>query len=311
MALIRKFSWSRVRVGQVLSNAWNDIMNNHIMALAAGLSYYFVLSLFPLLIMAAALVGYLPIPNLFDQILNWMAGFVPPESMALVREVVASIISPQRGGLVTFGFLGTVWVASSGVAAMIEALNVTYDVPETRPFWKTRLQAIVMTIVLGGLMVTALAFMIVGPQFGAWLAGKLHLSPVWVVIWPYLRWGASVASVVLAVEILFFWAPNVKQRFWATLPGAIIGVGAWLGLSYLLSIYFQNFANYNKTYGALGAAMALMVWLYWSSFAILIGAEINGELLKAGGAGTLELKHKPPQSVKPRPAWEEREERVA
>ncbi|HET8668111.1 MAG TPA: YihY/virulence factor BrkB family protein, partial [Terriglobales bacterium] len=110
----------------------------------------------------------------------------------------------------------------------------------------------------------------------------------------------------LAVEVIYFWAPNVEQRFLATLPGAIIGVIFWIGSSYGLGIYFQKFANYNKTYGILGAAMALMVWLYWSWFAILVGAEINSELVKAGGEGKLELKEKPPAAVKPRPAWEER-----
>ncbi|MBV9670334.1 MAG: YihY/virulence factor BrkB family protein, partial [Acidobacteriales bacterium] len=103
------------------------------------------------------------------------------------------------------------------------------------------------------------------------------------------------AFTVLSVEILYFTAPNVKQRFWATLPGAILAVACWIGLSHLLGIYFRSFANFNKTYGTLGACVALMVWLYWTGFAILVGAEVNAELAKKTEAGPIE--EKPPEPV--------------
>lgn len=292
-------------IRKILVNAYNDIMNNHTMSMAAGLSYYFVLGLFPLLILLASLVGYLPIPNLFEQILVTMSKVVPAESMGLVRKVVASVIQPH-GGLLTFGIVGTLWSASGGFAGLIEALNVAYDVPETRPIWKTRLLALGLTFVTGLLLVIGLGVMIFGPKLGIWIANLVDLGPTFTVVWPYVKWAVSIAFTVLAVEVIYFWAPNVEQRFLATLPGAIVGVIFWIGSSYGLGIYFQKFANYNKTYGILGAAMALMVWLYWSWFAILVGAEINSELVKAGGEGKLELKEKPPAAVKPRPAWEER-----
>ena len=95
-----------------------------------------------------------------------------------------------------------------------------------------------------------------------------------------LRWAVSVAFIVMAVEAMYFLGPNVKQRFAHTLSGAVFAVGAWLALSYALGIYFQRFANLNRTYGALGGAIALMTWLYWSSFVILLGAEINGEVYR-------------------------------
>ena len=104
----------------------------------------------------------------------------------------------------------------------------------------------------------------------------------------------------MAVEALYFVAPNVKQRFGHTLVGAVFAVAAWLGLSYALGIYFQSFANFNRTYGVLGGVIALMTWLYWSSFVILLGAEINGEVLQASGDGTLPLKQIPPKKVKPK-----------
>ena len=208
--------------------------------------------------------------------------------------------------MLTFGIVGTLWTASGGFNNVIEALNVAYDVPETRPIWKTRLLALGLTFVIGGLLTIALASMVLGPRLGTWIANLVGLGGTFTTVWPYIRWSTAVAFTVLAVELIFWWGPNVKQRFGATLPGAIIGVAFWIGSSYALSLYFRQYAHFNKTYGILGAAMALMVWLYWSWFAILIGAEINSELVKAGGRGQLELKGKPPAAVKPRPAWEER-----
>ena len=103
---------------------------------------------------------------------------------------------------------------------------------------------------------------------------------------------------MLAVEFLYYLAPNVKQRFWSTLPGAILAVGAWIGLSYGLGVYFRHFGNFNKTYGTLGAAVALMVWLYWTGFAMLVGAELNQELAKISKEGKLQEKHEPPSITK-------------
>jgi len=116
---------------------------------------------------------------------------------------------------------------------------------------------------------------------------------VFVVLWPYIHWSVAVGFTVLAIEALYFLAPNVKQRFLATLPGAVVAVGCWIALSYLLGLYFRHFANFNKTYGTLGAAVALMVWLYWTGFAMLVGAELNSELAKISNRGPLPEKQQP------------------
>jgi len=263
------------------------------MQMAAALSYYFVLSLFPALIFLSAVVAYLPVPNLFGEALSLMGRFIPPDSMGLVRSVLADVITPNRGAFLSFGILGTLWAASGGFSATIEALNVAYDVQDDRPFWKTRPLAIALAFIIGGLMLLALAVMIVGPRFGLWLAGRIHLSSVFVVLWPYIHWSVAVGFTVLAIEALYFLAPNVKQRFLATLPGAVVAVGCWIALSYLLGLYFRHFANFNKTYGTLGAAVALMVWLYWTGFAMLVGAELNSELAKISNRGPLPEKQQP------------------
>ncbi len=285
-----------MRIGLIktaLTCTYTDIGRNHTMQMAAALSYYFVLSLFPALIFLSAVVAFLPVPDLFGQALGIMGRFIPPDSMGLVRRVLADVITPNRSAFLSFGILGTLWAASGGFSAAIEALNVAYDVNDDRPFWKTRPLAIALAFIIGGLLLLALAVMIVGPRFGLWLAGRVHLSSLWIFLWPYIHWSVAVGFTILAVEALYFLAPNVKQRFLATLPGAVVAVGCWIALSYLLGEYFRHFANFNKTYGTLGAAVALMVWLYWTGFAMLVGAELNSELAKISTGGPIAEKHEP------------------
>ena len=274
-------------IKEALWRTVEDVSKKHTLQMAAALSYYYVLSIFPALIFLSAVVAYLPVANVFDQAISLIGSFMPPDSMALVRKVLADVITPNRGAFLSFGILGTLWAASGGFSAAMEALNIAYEVEEARPFWITRPLAIGLTLLIGVLMLVALGVMIVGPEFGTWLTTRIHLSWLFAWAWPYIHWTVSVLFTVLAVEFLYFLAPNVKQRFWSTLPGAIVSVGCWIGLSYLLGIYFRNFAHFNKTYGTMGAAIALMVWLYWTSFAMLLGAELNCELAKESKKGKI------------------------
>ena len=285
-------------IKDALLRTYGDLGRNHTTQMAAGLSYYFVLSLFPALIFLSAVVAYLPVPDLFNQTLALMGRFLPPDSMGLIRRVLADVITPNRGTFLSFGIFGTLWTASGGFAATIEALNMAYEVNDDRPFWKKRPLAVGLAFICGFLLLVALSVMIVGPRFGEWLAARVHLSRIFALLWPYIHWSIAVGFAVFAIEVLYFLAPNVKQRFRATLPGALLAVLCWIGLSYLLGEYFRHFASFNKTYGTLGAAIALMTWLYWTGFAILVGAELNAELAKISREGKLEEKHEPPALTK-------------
>jgi len=269
------------------------------MAFAAALSYYFLLSLFPALIAMSAVVGFLPVSGMYSQVMTFIASAIPADSLGVVRHILQDVATPHRGALLSLGLVGSLWTASSGFSEMIEALNVAYGVPETRPYWKTRGLAVLLTFMSGGLLLISLILMLVGPRFGEWLTGVLHVSFLWARIWPILRWGASAAFVVTSVEFVYFLAPNVKQRFFHTLAGAVFATAAGLALSSALGIYFQRFANLNITYGALGGVIALMIWLNWTSFMVLLGAKINSKVLQASGDGSLWLKQTPPEKVKP------------
>ena len=290
MTRLRRIS---VKVKEALWRTVDAVPAKHTLQMAAALSYYFVISIFPAILLVSAIVAYLPGTNPFDQVLSLMSGFVPRESIELLRKVLATVVTPNRSTLLSFGILGTLWTASGGFAATIEALDIAYEVEEARPFWVTRPLAVGLTLLVGVLLLVALAVMIVGPQFGTWLALRTSLSWLFAKAWPYIHWTVAVVFTVLAVEALYFLAPNVKQRFWATLPGAIFAVGCWIGLSYTLGYYFRSFAHFNKTYGAMGAVIALMVWLYWTSFFMLVGAEMNCELAKESPKGKIKQDEDP------------------
>jgi membrane protein len=274
----KKTGWLTVK--RSLVTIYNDIYDEHLFVFAAGLSYYFVLSLFPLLVSMAALLGYVPIPHLFEGLLSLMAKLVPGDGMSLVRSIVSDV-SHMHKHFLTLGLVFTIWTASSGFAALIDGLDLVYRVRETRPVWKTRPLALGLTLLAGSLLVVAVGLMVEGTNLGAWFTGEYNLSPAVLAAWRNLRWGIAAAFAVLALELLYHFGPNLKQRFRDSLAGATVAVAAWIGLSYLLGIYFRHFESLDKTYGPLGSAIGLYVWFYLSGFAVLLGGEINfllGEL---------------------------------
>lgn len=289
---IRDASWGerlrkRFRTGtwwkltrELLVTVYNELFRTRAFTMAAAMSYYFLLAMLPLLIFFAAILGYLPIPDLFDQLLDNLAVLVPPEAMQLVEGILANLLTPNRGGLLSFGLLGYLWTATGGFTALIEALNVAYDVPKERSWWRDRLQALLLTFTTGLLMVLGLVAVILGPHFGHLMTELLMVPPELGHLWPVLRFVTILVTFTAVVELQYYLGPNRKQQFLETLPGAVAAmVGIFLssgGLGY----YFDHFANYNKTYGSLGAVIILMVWFYVVSLLFVAGAELNAELAK-------------------------------
>ena len=275
---------------RALAHTCQDVVRNETLQAAAALSYYCILAVFPCLIFLSAVLGYMPLPNLFGAVLTLMQHLLPSNTMQTIYSVLSDVLSANRGTWLSVGMLGTLWVMSTAFDAMIDALNTAYDVTDDRPFWKTRLLALGLAAITGLLLLCALAVMIVGPRFGEWLTERFYLSGLFVRLWPLIHWTIAIGATVFAVEVLYFLAPNVKQRFQATLPGAILSVTFWICLSYLLGLYFRHFADYNRTYGTLGGFIAFMTWFYWTSFFFIAGAELNAELAKGTEAGPLKPK---------------------
>ncbi len=288
---LKDVTWAGTK--RALAVAYRDVVKHHTLQVAAALSYYLVLSMFPGLMFLSALMGAIPLPGLFGSVLRLMWALLPPDSMRLVQSVVLDVLPTNHKAWLSFGVLGTIWVVSAIFDALIEALDIAYDVEESRPFWKTRLLAIGLATISGALLLFATVVMIAGTHFGVWLASRIYVSREFVLLWPAIHWAVAVVFTLIAVELLYFLAPNVKQRFLATLPGAFLAVGCWIALSYLLGFYFRHVAGLNRTYGTLAGFIAFMIWCYWTSFALLVGAEVNAELAKQSAKGQLRPKEQP------------------
>jgi membrane protein len=275
MMSLRNFS-------RAIGRAVRDVDSKHLLAFSGSLAYYYFLALLPLLILLASALAYVPIPHLFDQVLLWMSYFIPPDSMTLVSKVFSDLMATRNSGFLSFGIIGTIWTASGASAAMIEALNVAYGVNEGRPFWRTRLLAVGLTFLLGILVAIVLAAMIMGPVLGAKLAHRMGIHPLFTQSWFYFRWVLAISFSTIAIEMVYYLAPNVEQRkFLRTVPGSFVAVATWIGASYAFGFYVEHVGMLSKSYGTLGAVAGLLLWFYLSSAAILIGAEVNAELLKA------------------------------
>ncbi len=273
------FTFSQVT--RIVLNCVHNVGEHHIMAFSAALSFYLILALFPALIALSAMVGSLPIPNLFNTVVDTMAQVMPPESHHLLQRVTRDIISPHGKSLISIGVLGAIWSAAGSFANATEALNICYNVRETRPFWLTRALAIAFTLVSGGLTILAFSLIIIGRHVAVWLASRIQLIDVLAPILPAVRYLLASTCIMLAVVLVYRYAPNCESSFRQALPGAAFAVLVWLALSTCLNLYFQRIAHLNQTYGVLGGAVALLLWLYLTAFATLLGAELNAELIRA------------------------------
>lgn len=259
---------------------FNEMDRTRAFTVAAALAFYFLWSLVPLLILVSSLLKFLPVPNLFQALLNLMAELVPAYAMGFVDQVVIDILSPSRTKLLSFGIVGYLWAASGGFSTLIEALDIAYDVKLSRPWWKDRIRALVLTLTSGALASVSLLVFIMGPHFGHLLREFFFLPPAVEHLWPVLRIATNFLTFVAGLEIIYYLGPNAQHSFVSTLPGAVLAIAVWFLGSRGLSFYLAHLSNYNATYGSMGALIGLMLWFYLTALAILLGAELNAEMTK-------------------------------
>jgi membrane protein len=248
---------------------------------AAQLSYYFLLALFPLLLFLMTLLGYFAKAGsqLRDSLLRYLATIMPYSAVTLVHSTLEEVTRSKSGGKLSFGLLAAVWVASSGMGAISETLNVAYNVKETRAWWKVRLLSIGLTIALAILIMTALALVLYGGRIGDAIAASYGYKGAFRIAWKTLELPIALIFVFLTFDMIYHFAPNTRRRHsrWFT-PGCIVAVTLWLLVSFGFRIYLHFFNSYSVTYGSLGALIVLMLWFYLTGVAILIGGEINSEI---------------------------------
>jgi membrane protein len=266
---------------QVVARTIAEVADDNCLGLAAQLSFYFLLALFPALIFLVALIGYVPLETTFGELLAALGTVAPQELVELIRGQLALIAEGSQVSLLTLGVLGAVWSSSAAVVAIIDALNRAFDVTEWRPWWKRRLVAIGLTIALAAFIVIFLVLVLIGPSIAFRIADWLSLGSAVAVLWTLIRWPVMIGCLVLAVDLVYHFAPNRDARWvWIT-PGSILATCLWLASSFGFKLYVTNFGDYTATYGAIGGAIVTMLWFYVSSMAILIGAELNGVIDEA------------------------------
>jgi membrane protein len=267
---------------QALKATVQEFQRDDALGLAAQLAYYLLLALFPFILVLVSLMGMVGSNDLASTVLGYFQQVTPNEVYKLIEEYTGKIISGEAKspGLLSFGILFTLWSASGAFAALINALNRAYDVQETRPFWKVRGIAILMTLGLSVLILIGVLLLVFGEPIGKAVADIFGLGNYFKLAWNIARWPVALMFLVLTVAMLYYFAPDVVQPFrWIT-PGGLIGVLLWVVASAAFSFYVNNFGSYNKTYGSIGVVIILLLYLYISSLTILFGATLNAILVK-------------------------------
>ncbi|TQF11591.1 YihY/virulence factor BrkB family protein [Myxococcus llanfairpwllgwyngyllgogerychwyrndrobwllllantysiliogogogochensis] len=254
--------------------------------IAAQLSYYLLFSLFPFLFFLVTLVAYLPFaPGAVDAMLDRVRPLVPGDALGLVTGHLTSLVHQPRPKLLTVGLLVALWSASRGVDALRKALNLAYDVPESRPVWKTQGLAMVMTLIGTLLIPLSFAVFLLGGKLGAWLATRLHVQEDFYVLWSWVRWPFTAGLVMLVLSLCYYLLPDVKQRFKYITPGSIFGTLVWMASTWGFTQYVEHFGKYNVTYGSIGGVVVLLLWLYISGLVFILGGELNAILEHASAEG--------------------------
>ena len=211
-------------ITELSKRVFYEVLADDCFGQAAQLAYYFLFALFPFLLFLITLLGYIPIPNLLDHLMDFLARASPAEALALVRDHLHSLVSHQHSGLLSFGIILALWTAASAISAIISGLNRAYGVEESRPWWKVRGLAILLVIGLSLFMIAATVLLMFGPQLGNWLASEVGLGDVFALIWNIMRWPVSIMLLMIGLAILYYFAPDVSQRWrWVT-PGSMFAV---------------------------------------------------------------------------------------
>jgi membrane protein len=270
---------------ELLKRTFNETLADDVLNLAAQQAYYFFFALFPALLAVISIASFFPVENLIDEIQSMLGTVAPPDVLKIVAEQIAKIAEGNAGGILTVAFLFTIWSSSSALVSLSSTLNAAYDITEGRPWWKVRITAIGLTLLLALFVLVSMTLVIAGPTLAEKVADAIRMGPAFEWTWKILQWPLVFVLVTTAVALVYYFAPDAEQDWiWIT-PGSVVATTLWVMASLGFKVYLANFANYNETYGAIGGVMVLLLWFYVSGIALLIGAELNAEIEHASPHG--------------------------
>jgi membrane protein len=273
--------------------AWTDILKRtgaeiyagNCFGWAASLAYYFFLALFPALLFVVSLASVLPVQHMIDQIVTMLSRVAPGDVVEIARQQFVQITRQPHGGVLTFSLLAAFWSTSSGMTAIVDTLNQAFHVTESRPWWRVRVTALALTLGLTIVTLVAFALVMVGPTAAQHAANWLALGPLFGWTWSIVRWPVAFTLVVTALGCIYHFAPDTRYEWvWIT-PGSVAATAIWLLISLAFKWYVSHFADYQKTYGAIGGVMVALLWFYVTSLAILCGAQLDATIEHASPDG--------------------------
>ena len=266
---------------ELTRRVWRAIDEDNILGRAAELAFNYILALFPFLLFLSALFGIFAshAVTLKTYLLQHLSQALPPAAFQAINQTLEEVTSNAGGGKLTFGIVLTLWFASGGMSSMMSTLNGAYEVRETRSWYKVRATAVALTLAISFLVISALAAVLGGKYLADAMGSHFGLRNLTIVAWRVAQNTIALAFVTLSYSLIYYVAPDLEEQHWYWItPGSVVGVLVWVAASLGFRAYLHFFNTYSKTYGSLGAAMILLMWLYITGLAFLIGGEINAQI---------------------------------
>ncbi len=276
MALLKTFNWKRF-----LIRLYERSTDADIFARAAQVAFYFSFALFPLLYFLVSLFGIVleSSEGLKTELLSYLGQIMPYSVFDLVQKTIDEIIVSSTGSKATIGLAVALWSASAGVDAIRNALNAVYELKETRQWWRTRIESLIFTFVVAALVLVVLISVFYGWQLVQFTLGGLGLEVTSPFVLVGVQWISILLLMLFACEIIYNLLPDFKKRRWVWITyGSIVAIILWIVLTTGFRTYLGYFNSYNKTYGSLGAVIIMMLWLYLTATALMVGGSINAVL---------------------------------
>jgi membrane protein len=257
---------------------WVRSLAHDLLDRAGLLSFYLLLSFFPLLIFLSSLTGILlsSQTETYWRLLNYVAHLMPTSAFSVFNNFLTQIKLGASGGKLSFGLIASLWTASSGIAALMEALDVAFEVATDRSWWRRRLIAILMTLGIGALLAVSLLFLFATSSAGAYITAQLPLLGRFGRLSNIMQWLVDALLLSSCLTVVYAFGPNRKRKSWAgILPGVLFALVSWCAASWGLQFYLSRYGSLTHSYGSFAGVIALLLWLYASSIAILLGGEFN------------------------------------
>lgn len=272
--------------GQSRSHTWWEIgkrvvrlsRQHDIFGRAAQLGYFFLLALFPALLGLTGVVGLLPIQPILPRLMEYFHKVLPQESLFLVEDYLRHITQETGSGIFSLSLLGALVAASWGMMAIMETLNTVYNVKEARSLWKAAVTAVLLATGAAAFVIVSMTLILLGESLSLWIAETVGLSWLFTFWWTILQWPITFFFMLIATSLIYYWAPNIHYKWQWIAPGSFLAVFLWIVVSLAFKFYVERLMNYDVVYGSITGVIVLMIWLYLSGLALLIGGELNAVL---------------------------------